>query len=577
LAAALAAGETPAPELVAAAEVEGALNPRVAAACLAAIGVGVALLIALAPYFQIARMTPLDLSPDALALRATQILSSAGFEEPAGDTMDGLEVSGNYLPYVARRADGVAIHERLPTERPGAIYYWYRQVPSQLKPLAGASHPSADNPPLLTPGSADVLLDSRGNLRGLLIVPPREWLAGPPREVDWQPLFAAAGLDLAGFEATTANWDRSVQADTKLAWRGVHPDSGGTEVTVEAGAVGGHAVHFLVVAPWVEDARQNQGAVGSRAGGVILSIWFAASLVAAVLIARRNLRLGRGDRRASWRLAVVMTALLFVWWLTGTHHLSGAGELNLFIDGSANALFWGGVVWLVYMAIEPSYRRLWPGQLVAWVRLVGGRFRDPLVGRDVLLGVLWGVAYTAIFPMLALGSARAGIPLSPPLPAWGGGPIGATPVDGAGPMLSALSLLVATQLLDNLIFFVSLVALRLALRNTMAAFAVILVGVVLGFPSATANPVVAAIITVLLAGVNFLLLFRFGVLFFVLADVVSTALLRFPLTADIGSWYFGNTVFVVLVVGGLAAYGFHTSLAGKSVFGDEEAAAAAPA
>jgi hypothetical protein len=31
-------------------------------------------------------------------------------------------------------------------------------------------------------------------------------------------------------------------------------------------------------------------------------------------------------------------------------------------------------------------RRRWPATLVSWSRLLAGRFRDPLVGRDVLAG-----------------------------------------------------------------------------------------------------------------------------------------------------------------------------------------------
>ena len=43
-----------------------------------------------------------------------------------------------------------------------------------------------------------------------------------------------------------------------------------------------------------------------------------------------------------------------------------------------------------------------------------------------------------------------------------------------------------------------------------------------------------------------------------------------PLTTELNSWYLGNTIFVVFLVGGIAAYGFYTSLAGRSVFADEE-------
>ena len=45
--------------------------------------------------------------------------------------------------------------------------------------------------------------------------------------------------------------------------------------------------------------------------------------------------------------------------------------------------------------MEPYVRRRWPATLVSWSRLLAGGFRDPLVGRDVLAGCLWG-AFVAV-------------------------------------------------------------------------------------------------------------------------------------------------------------------------------------
>ena len=41
-------------------------------------------------------------------------------------------------------------------------------------------------------------------------------------------------------------------------------------------------------------------------------------------------------------------------------------------------------------AVEPYIRKLSPDSLIGWTRLIGGRWRDPLVARDVLLGVSRG-------------------------------------------------------------------------------------------------------------------------------------------------------------------------------------------
>jgi hypothetical protein len=47
-------------------------------------------------------------------------------------------------------------------------------------------------------------------------------------------------------------------------------------------------------------------------------------------------------------------------------------------------------VWLFYIALEPYVRRFWPQLLIGWTRLISGHMRDPLVGRDVLVGVAAG-------------------------------------------------------------------------------------------------------------------------------------------------------------------------------------------
>src|SRR5438046_2160524 len=57
--------------------------------------------------------------------------------------------------------------------------------------------------------------------------------------------------------------------------------------------------------------------------------------------------------------------------------------------------------WLAYLAVEPFLRRRWPEVLITWTRVLAGEFRDPLVGRDVLVGcaagpLLAGIAFIAL-------------------------------------------------------------------------------------------------------------------------------------------------------------------------------------
>ena len=114
------------------------------------------------------------------------------------------------------------------------------------------------------------------------------------------------------------------------------------------------------------------------------------------MLARRNLRLGRGDRRGAFRLAAFVFAAWAVAWFFGAHHVPNFDEFALFIEFLVWGLAWSCFIWVLYIALEPYVRRRWPATLVSWSRLLAGGFRDPLVGRDVLVGCLSGAFSTSL-------------------------------------------------------------------------------------------------------------------------------------------------------------------------------------
>ena len=59
---------------------------------------------------------------------------------------------------------------------------------------------------------------------------------------------------------------------------------------------------------------------------------------------------------------------------------------------------------------------------------------------------------------------------------------------------------------------------------------------------------------------------RFGLLALYSLLLFSYMSSGFPLTPDFSSWYAGSTLFVFVVIMGLAIYGFYTSLAGQRIF-----------
>ena len=122
-------------------------------------------------------------------------------------------------------------------------------------------------------------------------------------------------------------------------------------------------------------------------------------LIAGIFAARRNVRMGRVDARGAWRIALWVMVCRVVAWLFDTDHVpSLADESRLAAAGIGSSLFSAAQAWLGYMAAEPYIRRRRPQTIIGWRRLLDGRLLDPIVGRDVLIGVAVGSAMVLIAP-----------------------------------------------------------------------------------------------------------------------------------------------------------------------------------
>ena len=143
LAAALAAGETPSPEMVAASgETEG-LRPAVAWAVLAGVIVSVIAAILLSAQTMLYRRVPLETPPEELAGRAREILRSVGYSEPPVDTAMGFYHGIDFLRYIAEHDKSKTRWDHLDT---GAFVFWYRGSP---RPLAAHFSPFFSDAPVL--------------------------------------------------------------------------------------------------------------------------------------------------------------------------------------------------------------------------------------------------------------------------------------------------------------------------------------------------------------------------------------------------------------------------------------------
>jgi predicted Ser/Thr protein kinase len=574
IAAALAAGETPSPQMVAEAgdrEVPPALSWGALALFLTTLAGG----LALASRMGLVGMVPLEKPPEFLRERAREILALAGHDQRTADSLFAFRTNEDYFDDLRRReGEGDGRWEKLRASPPSGIHFWYRQSPQQLAPLAGAvlGHEMED-PPSVAPGMARVELDPEGRLISLSVVPGERATQPPAVDLDWDPLLRATGVDAGTVSPVAPEWAPPVFAERRAAWTASWAGRAEVPLRIEAAAAGGRPVFLRVIEPWTRPAEAPAPPEGlwRTASQFTNTITFIVVIVAAALVALRNVRRGRGDRRGALRLALYLGAMRMVWYL-GAHHVASPKELEIFIAHLSYAMQRVGLAYVMYLAVEPYARRLWPRMLVSWVRALDGRFRDPLVGRDLLVGCA-GAALSVLLSRLSAWTIAAlgGSYELPSTSFW-------TYVALRGPV-SALVAIVGihtSELLSVMIPVTLLVIVRLLLRrNDLAVVVVSLVGLVIVYPG-TGNItayVLGFFCSVIIAWIA---LFRFGLLALATMTTVATLIEQMPLTLHPEGWYLGAMIMGLVAVATPALWGFWTSQAGRPLFRDTILEPAAP-
>src|SRR5207247_778566 len=103
LAAALAAGETPSPQMVAEAGDRGAMSAAVSWSALALFVAGLVGCMALSSRISLLGMVPLDKPPEALQERAREILLQAGCDRKPADSLFAFDTNAAYLEDLQHR------------------------------------------------------------------------------------------------------------------------------------------------------------------------------------------------------------------------------------------------------------------------------------------------------------------------------------------------------------------------------------------------------------------------------------------------------------------------------------------
>jgi serine/threonine protein kinase len=562
LAAALAAGETPSPQMVAAAGDSSGLSPRIAIACLVFVVLGLVSAVLVGVKDNALEITGSDTTPEVMRHRARAVLDTLGYPKNAADSVDGFYYTLDALHYGAKQAGNKPDYANLLAHRPRVLSFWYRESPQSMVPetwhddtlVPGIAE--NDDPPRIIPGMTYLTLDDQARLTYFEAVPQQLRAAGQTQHADWAELFKLADLDLSQFQPAEPLWASPHAADERMAWTGTLPGTS-YPLRVEAAAWLGKPVFFRMVGPWTEPSTQHSSTPGEKVRTIILLNLGLPIMILPAGLAWRNITRGKADRRGAFRLSCAVFCAYMLLWVFRGHFTGTVGLFGIFAMALATSLFNAALIWTGYLALEPYVRRHWPHSIISWSRLINGQVRDPAVGRDTLFGVAMGVLWIVIFQMNSFATRIIGGELSFHNTDY---------LEGVRSTLGAWMVQIPGAVRGTLLFFFLLFILRVLLRNKwLAAAAFVAIWTI--FQAAGSNhpfidvPTVMAIYVIAAVA-----LVRFGLVTLAAAVFTADAVGNLPITTNPSLWYFGNPIFVMATVAALAAWAFHAATAGRKLF-----------
>ena len=547
LAAALAAGQTPSPEAVAAAGGDTAFSTRAAVTSLVLL-VAAALSLFSVVFLRDRNAEHRLKEPQALAENARELIEELGWEVRSDNNAYGF------------RPSSAGLGDRAFNAGPEGIAFWYRESPAPLVPdirrgPTGLSEAriSQANPTPHERGMLSLLLDaSDGRLLAFLAIPEELQEVTDASAVgeteDWQRrVEEALGVELDKLTPSEPLAPAPpLHVHRLAAWTSSVP---GAPHRVEVGLHGDRLV-YLRTFPSDDHARSGPKSwfYGRSPRATSPMVFFATFAICAIF-APSILRRRRADVHGAVRLAVYAFLLRSIMFgLQADHSSIGSVAGNIV----ANTLAWGSLVAIMfslsYLVLEPLVRRFWPQMLIAWTRLLSGRWRDPLVGRDLLVGTITGIALTSA------GGLSSWLQLDQPiLSRW---------LDVLQGGRRVLYPLFESQWLGLYIGIVSCITLAgfrwLLRRKYFAVAANVLLMTYLWSPTFPSLEGIAS------AVVSNLLLIRFGLLSCCVSLVTVFALSSYPLTTHLNLWYSGSGLLAIAVFITLGVFGFTMVQRGSS-------------
>lgn len=190
---------------------------------------------------------------------------------------------------------------------------------------------------------------------------------------------------------------------------------------------------------------------------------------------------------------------------------------------------------------------------------MAGGYRDPLVGRDILIGAVFAVAVLLLAPVTAIVIGWMG---QPPEPILNPGTMNI----GAHLFIRKFTTQVSSGIFLAFVSFFLLLLFFVVLRRERLAFGILwllltLLGHLLG-----EAPVQLIFLTAVGPFIPVYVLYRYGLLAAVATFFFSHLEIYYPITTELTAWYAIDFTIAVVICVSIAVYGFYISLAGQPLF-----------
>lgn len=559
LAAALDAGQIPTREMLAQAAAQGGISRRgTYQAAIAAFTLLVAAILIGNNTHPIAKHGGVK-APEVLVEKAREAIRLAG-HSPALRHVEGRYVPAAdvEIPRIAENSDGAALSLAIPSRED--LVFFYTEFPADdsrsdspvlsfLMPGTNPRHYELDAGPVTT-----VIVDGQGNLLWF------ESRSRPEGTADWSALVRTTGLDPHDLVPTQSKTLPNVNAGQFQAFVTRAGATGNRSVRIEA--AGEHdRIQFFSVLKETPARALSIFFSNSARWTIVRTLRNAVLLVllaAALPSAWKNWK-NRGDLAGAVRLGGFVFVLRLLGHLLSMRNVADlAGGINSAAANAMSALCEGMIVALFYLALEAQVRRRWPRTLGCWSRLLAGRFRDPFVGRDVLLGCAVGCFWAVLafvdrrFPDWTGWDARTQLRLYQ----------GFEDVLGARFAVAGVFNTLRSGIYQGLsVLLLLIIATWLAgARRWPALLFAWLIGSAMFAPAATHPLTEWTLYALGGVAVALVVLIRWGLVSVLAALLTAGLLMVFPLTFDFGAWYAGFGILAVAAVLGLTLWAFVQSL-----------------